>query len=196
MIYNLSDIESNIKTSTQKTILLQAGIIKICMNQVAGDMTELENKIMQLEQKLNNMNVNAATRPIAQTSRQSSPRPTQNTATSRLSVQQTKQTEDWKEIVDSLKKTGKIRLYTCLVNTTVNKLNDQTWEIEFPNGLTDFNRKILEDITNRNDLIKVIAMSTGHEINIKLKDTKNAKPTETSEPSGFEDLGIDINIID
>ncbi len=196
VIYKLSDLESNLKTSAQKTILLQAGIIKICMNQVAGDMTGLENKIMQLEQKLNNMNVNAATRPIAQTSRQSSPRSTQNTATSRLSVQQTKQTEDWKEIVDSLKKTGKIRLYTCLVNTVVNKLNDQTWEIEFPNGLTDFNRKILEDITNRNDLIKVIAMSTGHEINIKLKDTKNAKPAETSEASGFADLGIDINIID
>ena len=106
-----------------------------------------------------------------------------------------KQTEDWKEIVDNLKKSGKIRLYTCLVNTNLNKLNDQTWEIEFPNGLTEFNRKILEDITNRNDLIKTIALLTGHEINIKLKDTKNVKPVETTS-SGFDDLGIDINIID
>lgn len=194
VIYKFSDLESNLKTSAQKIILLQTGIIKICMNQVAGDMTGLENKIMQLEQKLNNMNANA--KSIPQTSRQSSPRSTQNIATSQSSVQQIKQTEDWKEIVDSLKKTGKIRLYTCLVNTVVNKLNDQTWEIEFPNGLTDFNRKILEDITNRNDLIKVIAISTGHEINIKLKDTKNAKPAETNETSGFDDLGIDINIID
>ena len=83
-----------------------------------------------------------------------------------------------------------------MVNTTVNKLNDQTWEVEFPNGLTDFNKKILEDITNRNDLIKTIAMLTGHEINIKLKDGKSEKPTDAAESSGFEDLGIDINIID
>lgn len=95
-----------------------------------------------------------------------------------------------------MKKSGKIRLYTCLVNTIVNKLNDQTWEIEFPNGLTEFNKKILEDVTNRNDLIKVIAMSIGHEINIKLKDCKKVKPAETNTASGFEDLGIDINIID
>ena len=80
-----------------------------------------------------------------------------------------KPTEDWKKIVEQLKKTGKIRLYTCLVNTTVNKLNDQTWEIEFPNGLTEFNKKILEDGINRKDLIQTIALSTGYEINIKLK---------------------------
>ena len=56
-----------------------------------------------------------------------------------------------------------------MVNTTVNKLNDQTWEIEFPHGLTEFNKRILEDSANRNDLIKTIAMMTGYEINLKFK---------------------------
>ena len=107
-----------------------------------------------------------------------------------------KTTADWKAIVDNLKKSGKIRLYTCLVNTTVNQLNDQTWEIQFPNGLTQFNKKILEDVTNRNDLIQEIAMAIGHEINIKLKDGKATPATNSDETSGLEGLGIDINIID
>lgn len=107
------------------------------------------------------------------------------------------QSGDWKKIVESLKKTGKIRLYTSLVNTTLNKLNDQTWEIDFPNGLTEFNRKILEDVNNRNDLIKVIAMQTGKEMNIRLKDTKASPPVNNNNTStGLEGLGIDINIID
>ena len=195
VIYKLSELENNIKNSTQKTIMFQSGIIKICMNQTGGDVSALENKIAMLEQKINNINLNSAPRATSvQAPRQSAlSRPT---ATPRPVVQPTQQTEDWKTIVDTLKKSGKIRLYTCLVNTTVNKLNDQTWEIEFPNGLTDFNKKILEDITNRNDLIKTIAMMTGHEINIRLKDGKASIPTETSSASGFDDLGIDINIID
>ena len=193
VIYQLSELESNIKSSTQKTIMFQAGIIKICMNQTNGDIANLENKVAMLEQKINNLN--SVSRPIRQETTQSIPRPVQKTINAQPVAKPVKQTEDWKEIVDNLKKSGKIRLYTCLVNTNLNKLNDQTWEIEFPNGLTEFNRKILEDITNRNDLIKTIALLTGHEINIKLKDTKNVKPAETTS-SGFDDLGIDINIID
>ena len=41
-----------------------------------------------------------------------------------------------------MKKNGKIRLYTSLINTRINELNDLVWEVEFPNGLTFFNQKI------------------------------------------------------
>lgn len=196
VIYQLSDLESNLKNSMQKNILFQSGIIKICMNQTSGDISSLEKKVEILEQKLNNISNGTVSVPRAsgvQSTRQPQTRSQSTSTTARPTA--TKQTEDWKQIVDSLKKTGKIRLYTCLVNTTVNKLNDQTWEIEFPNGLTEFNRKILEDVTTRKDLIQTIALSVGHEINIKLKDTKTEKPAETTS-SGFDDLGIDINIIE
>lgn len=196
IIYQLSELENNMKLSAQKTILLQAGVIKICMNQTNGDISSLEKKVTMLEQKLNNVNLNASAKSVAQATRQSTTRPVESAPISRPAAPAGKQTEDWKEIVENLKKSGKIRLFTCLVNTTVNKLNDQTWEIEFPNGLTDFNKRILEDVTNRNDLIKAIAMSVGHEINIKLKDGRATKPTETNTTSGFDDLGIEVNIID
>ena len=34
MVYQLSELENNIKWSTQKTIMFQAGIIKLCSNQI------------------------------------------------------------------------------------------------------------------------------------------------------------------
>ena len=201
VIYKLSDLENNIKNSTQKTIMFQTGIIKICMNQTNGDISSLEEKVNLLEQKLSNLGNVAvsASRQSAQNfgATQAQQRaPARQSAPKKSAPQSTVQTEDWKTIVDSLKKNGKIRLFTALVNTTVNKLNDQTWEIVFPNGLTEFNKKILEDSANKNDLQKEIAMLAGHEIFIKLKDGKQSNNSTTQTSSGFDDLGIDINIID
>ena len=176
--------------------MFEAGAIKICMNQTNGDISSLESKVAMLEQKLNSLNFNASPKVAnGQMSKQVVNKQPERTAV-RTSSKPAKQTEDWKEIVESLKKSGKIRLYTCLVNTTVNKLNDQTWEIEFLNGLTEFNKKILEDITNKKDLIKTITMLTGNEINIRLKDGKMQPVDDTNGASGLEDLGIDINIIE
>ncbi len=197
IIFQLSDLESNLKNSAQKTILLQSGIIKICMNQPNGDIAALEKKVAMLEQKLNELASNPVTKTsLSQVPKQASNKISQKPVASKPIMPTAKPTEDWKKIVEQLKKTGKIRLYTCLVNTTVNKLNDQTWEIEFPNGLTEFNKKILEDGINRKDLIQTIALSTGYEINIKLKDGRIAKTSSQTTSSGLEDLGIDINIID
>lgn len=194
VIYELSNLESAIKNSVQKAIMFQASVIKICMNRTNGNISSLENKVAELEQKINNIN-NVSTFQNTNIVKDSPIRP--RTSNPEKKLQPAVQSADWKTIVESLKKSGKIRLYTSLVNTTLNKLNDQTWEIDFPNGLTDFNRKILEDVNNRNDLIKAIAMQTGKEMNIRLKDTKSAPPVSNNNSStGFEGLGIDINIID
>ena len=144
--------------------MFQTGIIKICMNQTNGDISALEEKVAILEQKLSNIGNISTSAPRQMAQQFGSPAPQraqEKTATSRPPVQNTKTTEDWKTIVETLKKDGKIRLFTALVNTTINKLNDQTWEIVFPNGLTEFNKKILEDSANKNDLQKEKAAGAG-----------------------------------
>ncbi len=76
-------------------------------------------------------------------------------------------------------------------------MNDLIWEVEFPNGLTSFNQRILEDINNKNELVKEILKITGKEIHLKYKDMKNLNKEENSKPkSAIDNLGIDINIID
>jgi len=48
MVYQLSQLESNIKQSTQKTIMLQAGIIKLC-NKEAENSQNIEQRIEKIE---------------------------------------------------------------------------------------------------------------------------------------------------
>ena len=101
----------------------------------------------------------------------------------------------WKKIVDNLKKNGKIRLYTALINTRINEINDLVWEIEFINGLTPFNEKVLEMPDNKNELTKEVFKITGKEINFRLKKSESQGNSSKSK-SPISDLGIDINIID
>lgn len=180
IIYQLSELEGSLKNSNQKTIMFQAGILKICMKRAEKPI--LQPRVDIIQQRVAKRQPEVAQNQVKQ---QSKP-----------VTQNVKPTRDWQEIVDQLKKSGKIRLYTCLVNTTVEQLNDQTWEIIFPNGLTDFNKRILEEPNNRADLIKAIAMATGSEINIKLKDAKMKKAETTTTSSAFDGLGIDINVIE
>ena len=103
----------------------------------------------------------------------------------------------WKEVLDRLKKTGKFRLYSCLANTVVNEIGDLVLEIQFPSGMTSFNKQILDDTTNKNDLIKVIADVTGNQMHIKYGSNSNStKQEKKQEKSPIEELGIDINIIE
>ncbi len=200
-IYILSEIENDIKWSSQKTIMLQTGIIKACRKKAFSNSgsEELEKRLKILEEKLENLKLNPQS---LQTSR-----PVENkvqiTKSDKPKEENTKKEEyifgdvntSWKKVMETLKTNGKIRLYTALVNTRVNELNDMVWEIEFPNGLTSFNEKILQDSTNQKELVMQIFRATGKEVHLKYKDTKGKKE-EKQVKSPIGDLGIDINIIE
>jgi len=205
IIYFLSEVENSIKWSSQKTILFQTGIIKICRKQNTGGNSELERKIQEIEYKLNNMRFepvdkkdqieeSAEMAVTEQSKEEKNVAPIEKKEIIKP-VYSKKTDETWKKIIDSLKKSGKIRLYTTLVNTTINEIGDMIWEIEFTNGLTSFNEKILQDVNNRNDLITEIFKETGKEIHIKIKDSKELKKEEENNDK-IKQLGIDINIID
>ena len=51
MVYQLSELENNIKWSTQKTIMFQAGIIKLCSKRVGGT-GNLEERVGKIEKYL------------------------------------------------------------------------------------------------------------------------------------------------
>ena len=70
------------------------------------------------------------------------------------------------------------------------------WEIEFPNGLTSFNEKILQDAGSKNDLAKEILKETGKEVLIKYKDGKESKKEDKADESEINSLDIDVNIIE
>ena len=87
-------------------------------------------------------------------------------------------------------------LYTTLLNSRATQLDDLNIEIEFPNGLTPFNEKVITDPNNKNDLLKAIFEVTGNQMNIKIKDGKIKEPEVKEKQVPMKDLGIDINIIE
>ena len=87
-------------------------------------------------------------------------------------------------------------LYTTLINSRVNLQDDMNIVFEFPNGLTPFNEKVMNDPNNKNDLIKAIFSITGKEMNIKIMDTKAKIPEKGEKNNALESLGIDIKIIE
>ena len=218
IIYQLSELENNIKWSAQKTIMFQTGIIKLCVCEniinngnhandsavSSGNTSALEARIANLENKLTNLqiaprtsNAKTVSSNVPSSSRTPSIVQEQKTVNKAPVNTSGKEAEVWSKVITNLKQTGKIRLYTTLVNTKINPVNDLTWEVIFVNGLTDFTRKILEDSANRNDLNKIIFMEIGKEINLKFVDDKANTSTNTKATNNFEnDFGIDINVIE
>ena len=103
----------------------------------------------------------------------------------------------WNTVKNKLKENGKVRLYTALANTKAVEKNEENWDIEFYNGINDFTRKILEDSSNKKDLIMQIFKATGKEVKVTYKDVKGKRKGGTQNTkSNMDDLGIDINIIE
>ena len=196
IIYLLSEIENDMKWSNQKTIMFQVGIIKACMSEeiknTAPVQTKTENKVESKEIK-------------TQENKKDSPKPTNPEPVKKISkaaepVDNNSGNSEinWSNVINSLKASGKVRLYTSLANTKVNQQGDLILEIIFPNGLTPFVKGILEESSNKKDLTDLLFQQTGKEWHIKLVDGKAGNAKKVSKPNSNpqNDLGIDINIIE
>ena len=213
IVYQLSELENDIKWSSQKTIMFQTGIIKVCRKESATSTTSyaggtsLEKRLEILENKLANMKIGQDSTIAMQELENGSVVPERPVSEPR-EKKETKQVqgvpnntqEVWKRVIDAVKNGGKLRLFTALINSRINILNDLIWEIEFPNGITSFNQKILDDVTNQNEIIKEIFKLTGKQINLRFKDGKaQSKPgggASPEKPKEVKDFGFDINIIE
>lgn len=65
LIYSLSEIENNIKWSTQKNIMLQTGIIKLCTKVENDGIQELKQKIEELQQQIEQLKNNVGEHPVS-----------------------------------------------------------------------------------------------------------------------------------
>ena len=198
LIYNLSELENDIKWATQKTIVFEAGIIRLC-NEKADKTINIEDRIDKIENYLRS-NRNVANSNIAQ----QSPRVTmksniqtkQNTTlnntlnTKPKSNEQSKNIiknfsnkseEYWPQIVTDLKRSGKIVLYTNLMNTKATEINDMTVGIEFPNGMTPFGKTVLEKPENIREISNLVSIACGKEMQIKYINATNNVHKMTNE---------------
>ena len=195
LIYKLSELENNIKWSTQKFIMFQAGIINLCNEQV-DNTDDLVERIEKIEKYLRSGNikvsgqstvVNSQPNAMPQTARMvvntPSIRSVQNrtVATDQKRNYSNKSEEYWPQIINDLKQSGKIVLYTNLMNSKAVEINDMTVGIEFPNGLTSFGKTVLEKQENIREISKLVSIACGKEMQIKYIDKAIPKQELTND---------------
>lgn len=216
LVYELSELENNIKWSTQKTIMFHAGIIKLC-NRLESNTGSLEERIEKIEEYLKSGNVvqrQVTQKPSAyvkvETNVSANIQPKKPTNINRTqTVNQSNQTlknkcsnnpeEYWPQILNELKQNGKIVLYTNLVNTKATQINDMTVGIEFPRGLTSFGRTILEKQENIKELTNMVSMASGKTMQVKYitnaQENKNQFNREENIQNFANESDIPFNII-
>ena len=207
IVYELSELSNSIKTSSQKVIIFQAGLIKLCNKDQGNTNTDLERRIIALEEKLRN-GVTASSNIQNQSNvRYSAPQSTNQNNVAQVkketkpvsSAKQGPITQEWPNILNDFKANGKIMLYTNLLNTNAVEINDMTVGIEFPNGMTPFGKTVLERAENKNELIKQISIVSGKEMNVKYIDLKEANASvqkEDTVESMMSGLDIPFNVIE
>lgn len=189
LVYQLSELENDIKWSTQKTILFQAGIIRLC-NENADKFIDVSDRVDKIEKYLRNNKNNISTQRntiqqpafrqvVSSNTIQNSSVEQQknsikkNTNQNNVKKFSNKSEEYWPQIVSDLKQSGKIVLYTNLMNTKATELNDMTVGIEFPNGMTSFGKTVLEKPENIREISNLVSMACGKEMQIKYISTNN-----------------------
>ena len=226
IIYTLSNLENDIKYSSQKLILFQVGIIKLCSGETdvksslngnveSTELEKLKSKIKSLEYQISQINTGTI-HNISKNVDNSVPKmqiqepksqtvKTQATNTNKAPIRpvQNIQTGEklgtWPKIVNELKEAGKIMLYTNLMNSTASKLNDMVIGIEFPKGITPFGKTILEKNENITELERRISMECGKPMKIKYLSAgyeKQVKQEQNPIESFAQDLDIPFNIVE
>ena len=184
LVYAFSELENEMKYSTQKTIIFQAGIIKLCSKLSANNQGDLEQRVDKIEKYLRNHTVSSnqvqsmntdikmaysvqANKPANQNTSMPKKNDSNKESMHKTATYSGKIEESWPKIVNDLKQDGKIVLYTNLINTRAKEINDMTVGIEFPNGLTSFGRTVLEKQENIKELTNLVSMASGKPMNIK-----------------------------
>ena len=191
LIYELSELENQMKLSTQKVIVFQAGIIKLCNkdnvnvisstalseNGVKSDNVELVQRLAKLERYIKSEEF---TESLSTNIEQNVEKPKKKIEKTKIKIPLGKTQEYWPQIVEEFKKNRKMAIYTSLMNTTAREINENTIGIEFSNGLTPFGKTVLEASQNLKEVNELVSEACGKPMNVKYIDNNIYEVVEKS----------------
>lgn len=183
LVYELSNLSNDIKTSTQKTIIFEAGIIKLCNKEPQKD-DSLNVRVEKLEKIVENKTFNVTkSENIKEKNIEEYKEinPIEEQSKKKENKIQTKKLDNlksgdfWNPILNDLKAKGKFVLYTNLTGTVARQVNDLIVEIEFPQGLNDFKKALLEKQENKKILSDMVSIAIGKPMQVKYISNGNKK---------------------
>ena len=204
IIYKLSELENDIKWSSQKNIVFQVGILKVCSNET----NSLEERVEKIESTLKNgtiqvaNNINQANSNQLRSSQQASQLNAEKSTVaksteSKQNVESStpkKNADFWSNVIETLKEQRMPMLYSNLINSRGIMIDDMTVGIEFPNGLNSFGRSVIERPENMAEIKRLVSLECKKDMKIKLID-KKSEENKKNQSNEFN-IGIDVNLID
>ena len=206
LISELSKLENDIKNSTQRLILFQAGIIRLCDKDSNSDNNNGEKNNQDIYSRLEKIEnylrsgggipkqTNSYTKKTSTKINNTVDNKTINTSEIEGIGKNKKPAQYWKNIVDNFKKTGKIMLYTNLLNTNATEINDMTIGIEFLNGITPFGKAVLEKPENKKEISNQVSIACGKEMFIKYIDMKPEDDKQNNEEKELSNFANEFDI--
>ena len=211
LINELSKLETDMKSSTQRLIIFQAGIIRLCDNSV-GTMATIPSNSIESGVGTNNQEIYARLekienylrsgggvhKPQTVIAKKNVTTPSANKTVNTDAIagigKDKKPAQYWQDIVNNFKKNGKIMLYTNLLNTNAIEINDMTVGIEFPNGITPFGKTVLEKPENKAEIANQVSIACGKEMYIKYIEVKSQAEEELTEEQQLSNFASEFDI--
>ena len=218
LINELSKLENDMKSSTQRLIIFQAGIIRLCDKELSSEevgtnkgtgaggninTTDIYSRLEKIENYLRAgggiAKSQSNTSKRSGTTRDSSLANANSKQDSNMNViagigKNRKPAQYWQDIVSNFKNNGKIMLYTNLIDTNAIEINDMTVGIEFPKGITAFGKSVLEKPENKMEISKQVSVACGKEMQIKYIDTKQKSSGNMTEEQELSNFANEFNI--
>ncbi len=208
LINELSKLENDMKSSTQRLIVFEAGIIRLCDKELASSENNSNTQISDGNSNINTQEIYARLEKIenylragggvARPQTQATPKKTTNASTNTSAIagigKDKKPAQYWQQVVNSFKQSGRIMLYTNLLNTNAVEIDDMTVGIEFPKGITPFGKTVLEKPENKIEISNQVSIACGKTMQIKYIDTKPQDSGEESEESELSNFANKFDI--
>ena len=215
LIYELSELSSTIKWSSQKTIMFEAGMIKACINlevkKITEDTYDNPNNIKKSEAGTNTKNLEINNVNLKKNEGTMNKEKINNMDEKKTNLQHDRSAEKpsnivsnkenlsyWNNVINMIKQRGKMGIYVNLIGSTAKEINDMTIEVEIANK-NAFAKNILETHENKAEIERIASIEAGKTINIKFvsaEDKKKDKLKTNSIENMITGLDIPINIID
>ena len=208
LINELSKLENDMKSSTQRLIVFEAGIIRLCDKELASSENNSNTQISDGNSNINTQEIYArlekienylragggVARPQTQAKQKKITNASTNTSAIAGIGKDKKPAQYWQQVVNNFKQSGRIMLYTNLLNTNAVEIDDMTVGIEFPKGITPFGKTVLEKPENKIEISNQVSIACGKTMQIKYIDTKPQDSGEASEESELSNFANKFDI--
>ena len=207
IITDLSKLENDMKWSSQKSILFQVEIIKLCSEHLIETVVQnVDNggekpaKTANKSQTIVDKQMGGVLATNGKNTQVASNKP-DNKANFAQAISSFGEAKGWKNVLDDLKQNGKIMLYSNLLKSKAIELNDMTVGISFPEGINAFGKSILEKPESIIELSKAVSMEYGKDMKVKIIENAESLPKKQEQVDNglekmVEELDIPLNIIE